>query len=144
MKYLQDGDELIKADRWGSIVPELAVTDLDASVAFYTQMLGFQSETVRPGLVVLSHEDTPIQFVLEQLDPNDPPSSAELAAPFGRGLTLSVRVAEPQKIYETLRAQHHPILVPMQVAEYDEGDQAYTRSEFAIQDPDGYVLRFTD
>ena len=40
---MQDGDELIKTERWTSIVPELVVTNIDRSVEVYTTLFGFEA-----------------------------------------------------------------------------------------------------
>lgn len=141
---MQDGDELIKADHWTAIVPELLVTDIDRSVDAYTTLFGFEAEHTRPGLAVLTLPHSGAQIVLEQYDPESPLIVAELKNPLGRGVSLSIRVDDPAGVYQKLRSGKYPIMVPMQVAEYDEGDKTFTRSEFVVQDPDGYVLRFTD
>ena len=140
---MQDGDELIKTERWTSIVPELVVTNIDRSVEVYTTLFGFEAEHTRPGLAVLKLPGGG-QILLEQFDPKSPLIVSELKTPFGRGMSLTIRTEKPSALYEALRSAKHPIVVPMQVAEYEEDGDTYSRSEFVVQDPDGYLLRFTD
>lgn len=139
---MQDGDEFILAER-ASVVPELLVTDLERSVTAYTDEFGFEVEIARPGVAILRNSAGG-QLILEQYD-SEATTPTELQTPFGRGVTLWIRVEHPGRLYQSLRGDKYPIVVPMQVAEYTDADgETQSRSEFVIADPDGYLLRFTD
>ena len=141
---MTDGDNLIKeAEAWSSIVPGLLVSDLARSVDVYTRLFGFELAHAEPDrLAVLTTGGD--QLVLTQFHPEDPLVVAELTNPFGRGVTLHVRTADPAPINEALRAEKYPIVVPMEISELKSGDQTFTQTSFVVQDPDGYLLRFVE
>lgn len=144
MPELADGDELIKeAVGWAPIVPGLLVSNLERSVDVYTRLFGLTPTHSEPArLAVL--EWGAGQIVLQQFQPDDPLVVAELTAPFGRGVTLDLRTPDPKPLYQRLRDEKWPIVVPMEIAEFTQGDRCYTRSSFVVADPDGYLLRFSD
>ena len=63
--------------------------------------------------------------------------------PLGRGLNFQIIVGDVQALYEKILASGHEPFVAIYTKEYWRRDQMDTRTEFAIQDPDGYLLRFT-
>lgn len=144
MPELSDGDELIReAVGWAPIVPGLLVSNLDRSVEVYTGLFGLTlAHSEPPRLAVLEWGGG--QIVLQQYVPDDPLVVAELTTPFGRGVTLDLRTSEPKPLYQRLRDEKWPIVVPMEIAEFAHGGESYTRSSFVVADPDGYLLRFTD
>lgn len=139
-----DGDELIReAARWGTIVPGFLVSDLERSVEVYVTLFGFTLDHAVSGrLAVLDHGGE--RLVLTQFRPDDPLVVAELSTPFGRGVTLDVRGDDPTPLYERLREEKYPILVPMEIAEFSDLGATYQRTSFVVADPDGYLLRFSD
>lgn len=141
---MSDGDQLIKEGQsWAIIVPALLVSSLERSVDVYTRLFGFELDHTEPerlAVVQLGGE----QIVLNQYRPDDPMVVAELSTPFGRGVAIHVRTADPKPVYEALRAEKYPIYVPMELSEFTQGDQRYTLTSFVVQDPDGYLLRFSD
>ncbi len=144
MPELTDGDQLIKeAVGWASIVPGLLVSNLERSVDVYTRLFGLTLTHSEPPRLALLEWGTG-QLVLQQYTPDDPLVVAELSTPFGRGVTLDLRLPEPKPLYERLRDEKWPIVVPMEIAELSLGDKCYTRTSFVVSDPDGYLLRFTD
>lgn len=141
---MSDGDQLIKEeDGWVSLVPELLVSDLQRSVDVYTGLFGFGLDHVaaeRIAVLALGGE----QLVLRQYRPDDPLVVAELTTPFGRGVTINVRTADPKVVYEALREKKFPLVVPMEISELEDGGERYTQTSFVVADPDGYLLRFSD
>lgn len=144
MPELTDGDQLIKeAVGWAAIVPGLMVSNLERSVDAYTRLFGLTlAHSEPPRLAVL--EWGAGQIVLQQYAADDPLVVAEMAVPFGRGVTLDLRTADPKPLYQRLRDEKWPIVVPMGIAEFAHGGESYTRTSFVVADPDGYLLRFTD
>ncbi len=137
---MTDGDKLIKpAETWATIVPEFLVHDVDASLAFYTDLLGFATEhheTGRAAVVSLGGEQLAL---LQEAGDADP-----AAATGSRGVLLSIRTEDPKPTYERLRDAKYPIATPMEISELADGDARITKASFEIVDPDGYRLRFTD
>lgn len=141
---MNDGDQLIKeAARWTSIVPGLLVSNLERSVDVYTRLFGLTlTHSDPPRVAVLEWESS--QLILQQYEPGDPLVADELTAPFGRGLTLDLRTDDPKPVYQRLRDEKWPIVVPMEISELTHGGRQYSRTSFVTSDPDGYLLRFSD
>lgn len=141
---MTDGDRLIKhADNWSAIVPGLAVSNVEHSVDIYTRLFGFtldHAEAARFAVLTFGGE----QVVLTQYTPGDPLVVAELVMPFGRGVTINVRTTDPKPVYEALRDEKYPFVVPMEISELEERGERYSRTSFVVADPDGYLLRFSD
>ena len=139
---MSDGDQLIRdAGAWAALVPGLVVSNLARSVDVYTRLLGFELGHSEPDrLAVCLHEGH--QLILSQQPPEDAASTETV--PLGRGVTLNVRCDDPKQIYERLRDEKYPIAIPMEIAEFSDGDARYTQSSFVVADPDGYLLRFSD
>jgi lactoylglutathione lyase len=119
------------------LTPNLVVSNVERSVAFYRDMLGFTLTATVP-------DASPFVFAIVQsggveLFLNAPePAIAEYPAfkdrPIGGTLTLYVEVHGIRSLYETLRSS-----VPM-VTGLEK--KFYGVTEFVIQDPDGYLLTF--
>lgn len=117
------------------IMPILAVKDLTASLAFYTQKLQFQEmfrmpgEDGQPTFAVLNHGET-ISLGLS-LEPG-------LTTPRGEGVVLMIYVPEAltlEQFYTNVQARGVAIASPLKTEYW--GDQV-----FSVRDPDGYYLSF--
>jgi PhnB protein len=113
------------------IYPQLAVQDVDASVAFYTQKLGFKLDFTMPDAdgkntfawVSLGKAAFGLQF--------DPTLSQR-----GNGVVFMVMVDEAfdlDQYYADVQAKGVTIVEPIQ-------DQYWGDRTFTVHDPDGYVL----
>ncbi len=127
-------------DHWAALVPELAVSDLAKSLAFYTDMLGFRLCYARPGFAYLERGHA--QIMLE--DVAGAWTTAPANRPFGRGINLQIEAEDAGQLYDRLRAAHWPMFREMQESWYRAGDVEHGQREFLIQDPDGYLLRFVE
>ena len=75
---------------------------------------------------------------------NDHWNVGELSYPFGRGINLSMEVFSFELIYQRLKENSYPLFKDIMYNEYMVDDKKYVDCEFLVQDPDGYLLRFTD
>ena len=66
----------------------------------------------------------------------------ELVPPFGRGINLQMMVDALEPILDVLDAVGWPLFREPNLAWYRAGDQESGQTEFLVQDPDGYLLRF--
>ena len=125
------------------VVPNLIVSDIDRSTAFYRDVLGFSVVATVP-------EQGPLVFAWLQRDDvsiflnsaagvaHDLPALA--ARPVGGTATLFVTLEADDTgsgidtIFSTVSAAA-PVVMPLK-------NQFYGMREFAIEDPDGYVLFF--
>ena len=70
-------------------------------------------------------------------------SVGKLSYPFGNGINLSMEVSDIDALYQKVKKLDIPIFRELKVSEYKVDDEVYQDKEFLIQDPDGYLLRFT-
>lgn len=127
------------------MVPELLVSDIALSLAFYTDVLGFKKLFDRPedGFAFLEREGA--QLMLEQSVPSDARSwaAAPLARPFGRGLNLQITVSDVDQLHRDCLAAGAKLFLSLETKQYRVGARLIEVRQFIIQDPDGYLLRFS-
>ena len=126
--------------RFNSLIPELSVTNITFSTKFYV-LLGFNVKYERKEnkFVFLEYENN--QIMIEEVNNNW--SVGKLSYPFGNGINLSMEVSDIDALYEKVKQFDIPIFRELKVSEYKVDDEVYQDKEFLIQDPDGYLLRFT-
>lgn len=125
--------------RFNSLIPELSVTDVEKSKVFYLN-LGFEIKYQREKFYFLELEEN--QIMIEEI--NDHWNVGELEYPFGRGINLSMSVSDIDSYYEKLKDKNISFFKPLMCNIYQVNDEIYEDKEFLLQDPDGYLLRFTN
>lgn len=124
---------------FNNLVPELSVSDFVASLSFYTKVLGFKVEYERKDFAFLSFQGS--QIMIEQV--NNHWSTGELKAPFGRGVNFQITVKDVNSIIESLKDNDWPLFADLKDNWYKKEDKLIGCREFLVQDPDGYLLRFS-
>jgi len=126
---------------FNALIPELSVTDINKSKAFYLS-LGFEIKYERPEnkFIFLQLEEN--QIMLEEINGNW--SVGEMHYPFGNGINLSMRVSDVAAKYNELKAKGIKMFRELEVHKYRCDDVEYSDSEFLLQDPDEYLLRFNN
>lgn len=126
--------------KFNSLIPELSVTNILTSTKFYV-LLGFNVKYERKEnkFVFLEYENN--QIMIEEVNNNW--SVGKLSYPFGNGINLSMEVSDINALYQKVKKLDIPIFRELKVSEYKVDDEVYQDKEFLIQDPDGYLLRFT-
>ncbi|CAM3688485.1 bleomycin resistance protein [Deinococcus frigens] len=132
----------VPVTEWAALVPELEVRDLARSLDVYTRLFGFTVNYTRPGFAYLSLGR--VQWMLSQIRQGGSWDTGPLDHPLGRGINFQIQVPDVEELYGRLKTDAYPIFVPLKTAAYLEGDTAHQQREFLVQDPDGYLLRFTD
>ena len=127
--------------QFNRLLPELSVTDINRTKAFYIDLLGFKLEYERPEnkFMFLSFEGS--QFMFEEIH-TDGWNTAELEYPLGRGINFSVETDNIDVIYQKLLDAEYPLFRPMMTSRYRMNDEWLQQKQFLVQDPDGYLLRF--
>lgn len=128
--------------KFNALIPELSVTDIEKSKCFYIDLLGFKLEYEREGdkfIFVSLEEET--QIMLEEI--NGYWNTGELKYPFGRGINFQIDIKNIQSIIDCLRKQKYPLFREPTVSKYKSNDTVFIQREFLVQDPDGYLLRFS-
>lgn len=123
-------------------IPELSVTDLQNSLKFYTTV-GFKIEYERPEnkFVFISLDE--IQFMLQEISDKDKWNIAPLTYPFGNGINFQLEVDDVEIIYSNLKENNYTITYEMEENWYRQDSKLLGNKEFLVQDPDGYLLRFS-
>jgi catechol 2,3-dioxygenase-like lactoylglutathione lyase family enzyme len=129
-------------DGWATLVPELAVSDIQASLAFWCGLLGFDVAYDRPSARFAYLVRGRLQVML--CERNGRWESAEMQRPFGRGINLQMTVDGIAPILAALDTAGWALYEQPNEAWYRVGDYESGQREFLVQDPDGYILRFAE
>ena len=126
---------------YNAVIPEFLVSDIEKSRHFYCDLLGFSVEYERPEekFLFLSLEDC--QLMLEEVSAEE---LAQLTYPFGRGVNISFGIKDVPQLYQNLLSANYPIHRQLTKREFRVGDHYIYPHEFAVLDPDGYFLRFSE
>ncbi|MQC18008.1 MAG: VOC family protein [Chloroflexi bacterium] len=128
-----------------ALVPEFAVTDIDRSVRFYVDVLGFSLLYDRPeerfAYLVRRVGEREAHVMLEEHGGRSFHSAA-LEHPYGRGSHLQIEVSEVAPLWAAVQDSGAPVVLPLEDRWYRRGDGEVGNRQFVTQDPDGYVLRF--
>ena len=122
-----------------SLVPNLIVADVDRSLAFYCDVLGFTAEQTVPDvppLVFAILRSGPVEVYLNAPGPAVEEYPAFKDRPIGGTLTLFIRVTGIRAAYEALASKVN-VVMPLE-------EKWYGATEFAFTDPDGYVITFAE
>lgn len=126
------------------LVPELAVTNYEASRRFWCDLVGFCLRYERPeegfGYLVLGSA----HLMLDQIDQGRTWATGTLEAPLGRGINLEIQVSPLGAAWERLTQAQWPIFVEPEEQWYRAGDVEIGVRQFLIQDPDGYLVRLQE
>lgn len=127
---------------WNKMVPELTVADFIASLNFYTRVLGFSVMIRRtaPDFAYICLGEA--QLMIEQHHPNGW-STAELVKPFGRGVNFQIEVDDITPIFNRVMQNGITLYRDLNDNYYNIGEKNICQREFLVQDPDGYLLRFS-
>jgi len=136
-----------------ALVPELYVSDLAASLAFYVDLLGFEIDYERPEERFAALRLGAAHLMLEQAPSLGPATREELAAgrlltaqlerPFGRGVNFEIRVADAHAAGARIEARGHPLLLPVHERTYRVDQDPITVEQLLVADPDGYLIRLS-
>ncbi|MBC8463125.1 VOC family protein [Candidatus Bathyarchaeota archaeon] len=125
---------------FNKLIPEMSVTDIQMSLHFYTEIIGFEVEYSRPEekFYFLSLEGS--QMMIEEI--NNHWWTGELEHPFGRGLNFQIEVRDVSSLVERIGKAGISLFRPLKENWYRGEDTEFGQIEFLVQDPDGYLLRF--
>lgn len=127
--------------KFNKLVPELYVANLNNSLKFYF-MIGFKEEYRRDKFIFLSLQGS--QIMLQEADEDNEWATGKLDFPRGRGINLQFEVNDLYDIY--LKSVNNKIKIFAEIREaiYKVNNKSIKMKEFLVQDPDGYLLRFSE
>jgi len=121
------------------LTPNLVVSNVEQSVAFYCDTLGFtltQKVPDQSPLVFATVQSGDVEIFLNAPEPAIAEYPAFKSKPIGGTLTLFMEVEGIARLYEAL-AGRVTVVMPLE-------RKWYGVTEFAIVDPDGYVITFAE
>ena len=122
-----------------SLTPNLIVSSVERSIAFYRDVLGFTLVTTVPDaspFVFAIVQSGPVQIFLNATEPAIAEYPAFKDRPIGGTLTLFIDVHDIRKSHDELK-DTVKIVMPLE-------HKWYGVTEFAFEDPDGYLITFAE
>jgi lactoylglutathione lyase len=121
------------------LTPNLLVSNVERSLAFYEDVLGFTRGMTVPEqspLVFASVTSGPVEIFLNDRSTvtKESPQMAGLA--FGGGNTMFIEIIGVDDAYDRIKSSAK-VIMPIVT-------QWYGMREFAIEDPDGYVITIAE
>lgn len=129
---------------WNQMLPEFDVFNLEESLHFYTSLIGFNIvyERKEDKFAFLQLED--VQLMLQEInEEGNKWGTGKLEYPLGVGINFQIDVTNIDEIYGNLRKANYKIFVEMEEHWYRKDEILMGCREFLVQDPNGYVLRFS-
>src|SRR5262245_56937902 len=122
-----------------SVTPNLVVSDIARSTAFYRDVLGFSIKQTVPDaapfvFVWLERDDVPVFLNDAKAAAADLPLVAD--RPFGGTVALFIVVTEVDRLHDRV-APRAEVVMPLKT-------QFYGMREFAVIDPDGHIITFAE
>src|SRR5205823_2054894 len=121
------------------LTPNLVVANVERSVAFYRDVLGFAVSATVPEaapFVFASVQSGPVEVFLNAPEPAAAEYPAFKDRPIGGTLTLFVEVSGIREAHDSLK-DRVKIVMPFE-------KKWYGVTEFAFEDPDGYLITFAE
>ncbi|SDI40713.1 Uncharacterized conserved protein PhnB, glyoxalase superfamily [Pseudomonas flavescens] len=126
-----------------ALIPELAVSDWHISRSFYCELIGFTLSYARAeeGFAFLRLGDAELMIDQIGLGRTFAVAGAAFDYPLGRGINLQIRVSDVEVILQRLAAAGITPYLPLEEHWYRRGADEVGNRQFAVADPDGYLLR---
>jgi lactoylglutathione lyase len=121
------------------LTPNLLVSKVEQSLAFYEGVLGFaRGMTVpeQPPFVFASVTNGPVEIFFNDHAMVAKESPATASLPIGGGNTMFIEIADVDAFHDSIK-DRVKVLMPLVT-------QWYGMREFTIADPDGYVITFAE
>jgi uncharacterized glyoxalase superfamily protein PhnB len=121
------------------LTPNLIVSSVEQSLAFYCDVLGFTRTMTVPDqspFVFAAVQSGPVEIFLNAPGPAEEEYPALRGRPLGGTLTLFIEVSGIEKVYDDVKSK---VKIAMPIER-----KWYGTTEFAFEDPDGYVITFAE
>jgi hypothetical protein len=83
--------------------------------------------------------------MIEEFMPQDDDAftTGSFEYPLGRGINFQIDTDNVQKLCDSLKAHNYPLRREIKDSWYKAGNVLYGCRQILVQDPDGYLLRFS-
>jgi len=128
---------------FNKMVPELSVRNINISKHFYIDILKFKMEYEREeeNFAFISFDG--VQFMLDE-GVNGSWSTGNTQYPFGRGINFQFFVEDIEGIILNIKNNNIKLFKESFRSEYRINSEINVFNEILVQDPDGYLLRFSE
>lgn len=126
------------------LVPVLYCSSFAESVDFYVNQLGFSVLYERPEAKFCFLEREGAQLMLEEIGADKQWHTGALQRPFGRGINMQFIITRVSELFEQLRTSGQRFFAPLEEKQYRRAEDTVVCRQFVVQDPDGYLLRFSE
>jgi uncharacterized glyoxalase superfamily protein PhnB len=119
------------------LTPNLIVSSVEQSLAFYCDVLGFSKVMTvpdQPPFVFAIVQTGPVEIFFNAIGAATEEYPEMAGKPLGGTLTLYCEVSDIERVYAELK-DRVKVTMPLQ-------KKWYGVTEFAFEDPDGYVMTF--
>jgi catechol 2,3-dioxygenase-like lactoylglutathione lyase family enzyme len=126
--------------KFETATPNLIVSDIERSAAFYRDVLGFQQTTTvpeKPPFVFVWMKQGGVDVFLNVVQPAQSGSSIDHSKPVSGTNTMYVKMHGIDEL--AARVKSHGVTPAIAMHE-----EFYGMKEFAVQDPDGYLIIFAE
>lgn len=125
-----------------ALVPELLVSEIDRSLAFWRDACGFDVRYSRPeeGFAYVTLGGA--HLMLEQAGIGRNWITGPLKPPLGRGINFQISVSDAGCLAAALTRAGLDLFMPLERKWYRVGVEEAGVDQFLITDPDGYLIRF--
>ncbi|TGE36305.1 VOC family protein [Desulfosporosinus fructosivorans] len=128
---------------FNKMVPELSVSNINISKKFYIDTLGFKVEYEREEDKFAFISLDGVQLMLDE-GVNGSWSTGITEYPFGRGINFQFFVGDVKNVILNLSNNNIKFFKEPFVSEYRIDSEMQVFEEILVQDPDGYLLRFSE
>ncbi len=119
--------------------PELHVTDIDQSLAFWTEVVGFTVAYARVSekFAYLEHAHGAQMMLCQR---NGKWETGPMQPPFGQGVMFQLEVDDLDGVLATIKAKGITPYSPLREVWRKTGNVMGGQREIFLQDPDGYLI----
>ena len=127
--------------KFNGLIPELSVSSISKSKFFYIDIIGFDLEYEREEDKFAFVSLGEAQIMLEEI--NGYWNTGELQYPFGRGINFQINTDDICEITNKLKLNNINLFRDIMENHYKCNGEVIVEKEILVQDPDGYLLRFS-
>jgi catechol 2,3-dioxygenase-like lactoylglutathione lyase family enzyme len=139
----------VTTDFRARLVPELKVNDLETSLRFWRDLIGFSIRYRRPDEGFAYLDLNGAQLMLDQRGLGSPErrglwETGSMDYPLGRGINFEIQVAGLSDMLARLEAAGVAIYFGPEERWYRVNSSEVGVRQFLVQDPDGYLIRLQE
>lgn len=126
------------------LIPELNISNFEKSLDFYTRVLGFSVayQRAEEGFAFLTLGQA--QIMIDAIGKGRTWKTGDFEHPLGRGINFQIEVASINPLLTNLKNNNVTLFLAVEEKWYRKNDTEVGNKQFLVQDPDGYLLRFTE